>query len=117
YLLDRKLAADGAVCPRRLWAWLEPYEGSIGYDRKSRSRLYHFFQSHDGLRREVQRYVLLDAPEGGTIEQRRVQLGWKLGALVPSEDDVISLFHSLEPANRHDESWREILLLCEHDGQ
>lgn len=116
FLVVRRLALDDCT-GEKLWSWLEPFDGLVGYNRDIRKQLNEFLRNNDSLRRDVQRLVLVQQPGDQRISQRRFRLHKRSEALELTDADVVALLEAFDPANRADERWREVVLLVPHDGK
>jgi hypothetical protein len=117
YTLIARRVGLGGVDPIRLWDWLEPFDASVGYQREARQQLDALLARDADLRRAVQRHVLLDLPGDKNPWQRAWRLTRRASALSTSADDVVHLLKALDPANRQDERWRDIVQLARHEGE
>lgn len=111
-LLVRTLG-ETAVEPEQLWGWLQPFDGETGYQREKRQEVADALRKQDGLRRGVQRLVILDQPGEKTAWQRAWRLSERSRGLAPNDDDVILLLNLLDAG---DERWRDIVQLAQHDA-
>jgi hypothetical protein len=116
YALIVRRVGIGNVDARRLWSWLVQFDASVGYQREARQQLDVLLQRETDLRRAIQRQVLLDANDDKNIWQRSWRLSRRSLGLQPDQGDVVALFAYLDPANRQDERWRELLQLVRHEG-
>lgn len=116
HLIARRVKAGGAAA-EKLWSWLEPFDASVGYHRETRLQLHALIRDDDPLRREVQRLVLLEQPSDHNPWQRANRLSRRSTGLEPTPGDVISLLDTLEPGDRNDERWRDVIQLTQHDGE
>lgn len=117
YHLTARRVAHGSVTAEKLWAWLEPFGCNGGYLHGPRQQLDELIRDDESLRRDVQRLILLEQPGVQTPRQRVRQLIDRLPCLAPTPGDVIALLQSLDPANRSDERWRDVIQLVQHSGQ
>lgn len=104
----------GSVDPRRLWRWLQPFDGEAGYDQRARDSLAEALKADDELRRGVQRHVLLELPGDENVWQRTLRLSRRSTGFAATGQDVVALLTTLDPGNRQDERWRELLSLATH---
>jgi hypothetical protein len=109
-LIARRLAA-GPVDAARLWAWLRPFDAEIGYHREARAKVHKLISEDERLRRAGQRLVLLDEPGAKTLWQRAWRLTSRSSGFAPTPDDIIVLLNALDPNDRDDEKWRDLLRL------
>lgn len=115
HLILRRVTT-GDISPESLWLWLEPFDRWTGYQRTSRQQLDRLIRSNDSLRRGVQRLVLLEKNNSKSITQRAFCLGKRAQSLIPTSLDVLALLKILDPANRSDERWRNIINLVDYQG-
>ncbi|WP_277980570.1 NACHT domain-containing protein [Sphingomonas phyllosphaerae] len=114
-LIARAVAVERPT-PERLWGWLQTVRQENGYDRKAREALADAIGCYPVLRRGVQRRVLLDDKLEKKLWQRGYRLGRRSPALTPDEGDLVDLLGHLNPADRSDERWRDVLSMTRHDG-
>lgn len=109
-LLVRRLALplNGAA---ELWTWLKPFDERSGYQRETKQAVARIFEGDDGLRRGVQRLVLLDDPGEKTPWQRCWRLVERSSGLQPTEDDICALLAAL---SNDDERWRDVVTIARH---
>ena len=113
-LILRRLEA-GLVEPLRLWASLSPYMDQ-DYRREDKKTVEDWLRANDDVRRAIQRDVILDSSEKPTW-QKVSRLSRVSHGLTPNEADVIALLDVLDPTNRADMRWRDLLELISHDGE
>lgn len=114
-LVSRRLSM-GPVDAARLWAWLRPFDEAAGYNRAARTTVHDFIRNDDQLRRAGQRLVLLDEPGPKSVWQRAWRLTSRSSGFAPTPEDVIVLLNALDPADRNDEKWRDLLQLTSHSA-
>lgn len=112
-LLARLLPVE-PVAPESLWGWLKPLDDHHGYQREARVSVANHLRANDGLRRGVQRLVLIDEPLEGNLWHAAWRLGGRSKGLVPDEGDVIALLELLAPS---DGRWRDILNIARHNAE
>ncbi len=117
YALIARVVTSRQVTAERLWTWLQPFNESIGYNNKSRRQIDDAIRSNSSLREAIQSNVLLDRNGDENIYHRVSALRQRSLALVPSTADVIALLRVLDPADRSDERWREVVTLVPHAGE
>lgn len=115
HLIVRGLA--GGVTAEKLWSWLEPFDASVGYSRESRQQLEAFIRSNDPLRQAVQRLVLLELLSDHNLRERAWRLGERSAGFMPTAADIVALLGEIDPTNRSDERWRDLVQLTQHDGE
>ena len=86
------------------------------YRSEDGGRIEDWIRAHDDVRRAIHRAVILDGSEkpafGRTlVGYQRVSVG-----LTPNEGDVVALLGALDPTDRADMCWRDMLELIPHDG-
>ncbi|WP_406820039.1 NACHT domain-containing protein [Pseudomonas sp. KnCO4] len=111
YHLIARRVETGGVTAQKLWAWLEPFDASVGYHRESRQQLEALIQREDGLRQAIQRYVLLEQPSNHNPWQRAWRLNERSSAFAPSAADVTALLDTLDHLDHSDERWRDLVQL------
>lgn len=114
-LIARTVAAGG-VTAERLWAWLSLVREERGYDHRARASLASVLKADASLRRAVQELVLLRIEAPGELRRRCHRLGRRCSALSPDESDLVAIMGLLDPNDRADLRWRELLRLCRHGG-
>lgn len=114
-LIARAVAVD-APTAERLWCWLHAVRQENGYDRRARDALAEAIRSNPGLRRGVQRQVLLDVTRKDRLWQRGHLLGRRSPAFTPDEGDLVDFLGHLDPSDRTDERWRDVLSMTRHDA-
>jgi hypothetical protein len=115
-LVTRRIEA-GHLCAERLWAWLEPFHGKVGYQHETRERLATLIRGDDSLRRAVQQFVLFSAAGEHTPWQQAWRLMDRSPGFSPTEADVLILLQLLDPAELSDERWRDVVQLTQHDSE
>lgn len=116
HLIARGVAA-GSVTAEKLWSWLEPFDASVGYDRETHQQLDALIRGNEQLRQAIQRLVLLELPGDQNLRQREWRLSKWSDGLVPSATDLVALLEELDPADRNDERWRDLIQLTRHDNE
>lgn len=114
HLISRRVTS-GEVDRQILWHWLQPFDLQYTYRRDVMDRFNGLISSNHSLRRSVQRLVLLDLPGADKLWRRLLKLQSKSPAFTPSESDLLELLSALDPADRADMRWREIVMLSLHD--
>lgn len=112
YALITRRMRRGSVEPAQLWTWLEPFSSNIGYQREVREELAGMLLADVDLRRAVQRHVLLDLPGEKTIWNRFWRLSERTPGLRMEPGDIGALLDLLDPEDRQDERWRELLAIA-----
>jgi hypothetical protein len=114
-LIRRRLEL-GPVEALRLWAWLTPYRNGHSYLPDHEKAIAEWIRTHDDVRLEIQRHVLLD-----NAKQRhwlkRSRLAGASPGLELTEEDVVALLGTLDPSDHADERWRELLEFVPHDEE
>lgn len=110
YSLVMKQLALGPPDPTRLWGWIGHLKGRHHYQRDAFNDLQKWLATETETRRAIQRLVVL--PERD--EQRFRLLLWSPGdasaGLSINREDALALLQLLDPEDRTDERWRELLL-------
>lgn len=112
-LISRRVAFQEPSATQ-FWSWLEMFEAAPRYGYRSNEVLAAQIQEKHALRRAVQRFVLLDQPEGGAINSRAWAMRNRCSSLALIPYDVITLLESLDPSDIMDERWRELVQLTDH---
>jgi hypothetical protein len=114
-LIARRLIA-GDVSPDRLWAWLDPFDASSGYQQEARKQLQEILRDNNDLRRSIQRQRILEADDEKNIWQRTHRLYQRSSGFDLTTEDIVELLQLLDPDDRTDERWRELVQLVRHDN-
>lgn len=114
-LIARRIKA-GDLAPEKLWRWMRTIHEENGYERRARDNLADALRANAGLRREVQKLVLLDTDGDQDIWHWAFRLRRHSSALWPDATDLVALLGQLDPSDRSDLRWRELLELCRHDA-
>ena len=117
YELILKRVGNASVDPKTLWRRLAPFTEQPRYSRDNRQSLADWLRAHDCVRQAIQRQVLLRKGSGKNITQRHWALSARSAGFAMSEDDVVAILGALNPADRMDLRWREVLQQIPHDGQ
>lgn len=110
-LILRRLEEGGAVDALRLWRWLKPLGEQTSYHRDRGRTVADWLRSHEAVRHAIQRYVLFDAPGEADLWRRGVELAYQNAGLGLQQQDVLALLSALDPADRSDDRWRELVSL------
>jgi hypothetical protein len=116
YLMAR-IVAFRTIDAARLWAWLEPFDASVGYQSEQRRKLDEILREDEALRRAIQRLVLLEREGNEGVGGRALELRQRSPGLVPRPDDIVALLAVLDQTNLSDERWRDLVLLVGHDRE
>lgn len=114
-LLIRRLEGD-EVTPRQFWDWIQPFHADVGYDRDDRKEMAKYLQCDTKLRRGVQKLVLLETPGDQGIWHRYWRMQRRSSGLGMESGDAVALLDALDPDNRQDERWRQVLRLAHHNS-
>ena len=101
--------AHGSPEPSRLWSWLEHFEEQSTYRRDRVAQLAEWFQTNDAIRRAIQQLNLLPERDSKRFRMRAFHLGDVSPGLTISQADAVELLDCLDPNDRNDERWREVL--------
>ncbi|MCE8013088.1 hypothetical protein [Billgrantia desiderata] len=110
-LVLKRLNLGVPVEPLRLWQWLEPFGEQAFYRRDQGKEIKEWLNANPPVRRAIQRYVLIDKVCGKNILQRVRPLHRDVLGLYPTQAEVVSLLKTMDPNDRTDERWREIIQL------
>ena len=108
---------SGCVAAKKLWSWLKPFDANIGYERESRQQFDALIKNDTSLRRAVQRLVLLEQSGEQNPWQRQFCLREHSTSFLPTPEDVIALLETLDPEDRNDERWRDVIRLTQHHDE
>lgn len=114
-LIARRMKA-GQVEAARLWTWLRPFDAEAGYHRKAREQVHQMIKEDDDLRRAGQRLVLFEESGSKSVWERAWRLTSRSGGFTPSEADIVALIEAIDPNDRDDDKWRDLLRLIPHSG-
>ena len=95
--------------PSRLWNWLEHFEEQSTYRRDRVAQLAEWFQTNHSMRRAIQQLNLLPERDPKRFRMRAFHLGDVSPGLSVSQADAVDLLGVLDPNDRNDERWREVL--------
>lgn len=107
-LVIQRLSNDGPD-PARLWGWLSHLQLRHFSRQETVQKIDKWLRSHDETRRAIQRLVLLPERDPQKFRMRAFSLGDASAGLSLSRDDVLALFGALDPGDRRDERWRELV--------
>lgn len=110
-LVLKRLKNDIPVEPLRLWQWLEPFETQTSYRRDQGKEIGEWLKTNPQVRQAIQRHALVDKVGDKNIRQRAWPLQWEGINLYPTQTEIVSLLQTLDPNDRTDERWREIITL------
>lgn len=113
-LLIRRLELCGADATR-VWAWLAPFNGALGYHEGAQAIIHTWFVSNPDIRRAIQRKVVMEELGEHSVWHRVLDLGRRSSGLRPSPADLVALLALLDPENPSDERWRDLVTLAPHD--
>lgn len=116
YRLIARRMQSGPVDAARLWTWLRPFDAEASYHRKAREQVHQMIRADDSVRRAGQRLVLFEEPGSKTVWERAWRLVSRSGGFTPTEDDIVSLIETLDPEDRDDDKWRDLLRLIPHSA-
>lgn len=114
YQLVIRRLETGGVDPATLWRWIQPLKPSGGGDKRSREKFTDLLQHQTALRRAMLSHVLLLTNSENTVYGRYWQLAERSAGFAATTGDVIALLGELDPSDRHDERWRDIVQLVPH---
>lgn len=117
YSLIVRAVTAGGVTADKLWSWLKPFDINMGYQKDSGQQLEAILQGDVSLRRAVQRLVFLELADEGNLWRRMYHLSKLSPGFTPTADDLIALLQDLDPTDRNDERWREVVQLAQHNGE
>lgn len=112
-LILRRLEAD-FVEPVRLWAWLSSFR--LDHKSEDGEKVASWIEAHGEVRRAIHRSVLLEGSEK-PIWWQFCRLTRVSSGLAVNEADAVALLCELNPADRADTRWRDVLSLIPHDGR
>ena len=111
-LILRRLEAS-SVDPHRLWAWLSPYPD---YPSEDQNEIEDLAKNE---RRRSEGHPVECAlgwlREADLAQVNSIYRGYRPG-LTPNESDVVALLGALDPTDRADMRWRDMLGLIRHEG-
>lgn len=113
-LVLKRLGDAGSVDPLRLWRWIKPFDDQNSYRREQGKDLAAWLKAKAPVRQAIQRHVLLDEVSEKDVWQRAWPLHRDLLNLYPSQEDIMALLNSMNPA---DPRWREVLDLGRTSGE
>ncbi len=110
-LVLRRISEGGTIEPLQLWRWLEPFNEQVSYHRDHGKEIGEWLEANSSVRQAIQRHILIDRIGDKSIWQRAFTLHRGLINLFPTQAEIISLLKTLDPDDRTDERWREIIAL------
>jgi len=116
YRLIARRMHSGPIDAARLWTWLKPFDAEASYHRTAREQVHQIIRENDSLRRAGQRLVLFEEPGSKSVWERAWRLLSRSGGFTPTEDDIVALIEALDPEDRDDEKWRDLLKLIRHSA-
>lgn len=114
-LLIRRLEL-GNLNASNVWAWLMPFDVTVGYPGDARKAVNQWFVKNLECRRSIQRLVVLDQSAGHDIWDQIYKLARRSPGLRLSPSDIAALLETLDPNNHSDERWRELVRLAPLDA-
>jgi hypothetical protein len=115
YKLVLRRLEMGTVEPLTLWTWLSSYEDDF-HSHDDEKAVGDWIRANDDVRRAIQRDAILGGSEK-PIWHTASRLSRVSSGLTPNEGDVVALLSALDPTNRADIRWRDVLQLVPHDAQ
>lgn len=116
-LVLKRLNDGGEIEPLRLWQWLEPFDKKISYHGDHGKDIGEWLKANPSVREAIQRYVLIDKANNKNIWQRAWPLHHSSFNLYPTQAEIVSLLQILDPNDRTDERWRELINLGQTWGE
>ena len=104
----------GPVVPVWLLEWLGHFDRSVGVNHDSREELAAILRADHQLRRAIQSLSLLGVSGDVRLRVRSQWLNDKSVGFVVTEGDVVSMLSQLDPANRRDQRWCQLIWLIAH---
>ncbi|MFT6372462.1 MAG: hypothetical protein ACJAZT_001203 [Gammaproteobacteria bacterium] len=112
-----RVIGDSEISVEKLWHWLSTIHPRTQYRSNAEEKLGKLINSRNKLRLDLYKLVLFELRDDRNIWEKRRCLQDSFFALTITEEDIINLLSSLEPANKEDERWRELIQLCYHNGE
>ncbi len=110
----------GPVEPLRLWRWLLPYADQDHtqhpFGREETDAVAAWLRGNDETRRAIQGHVVLDG-FATPLWRKAAHLSRVSAGLALTEGDIVALLGSLDPADRSDLRWRELLEQLHHNHE
>lgn len=114
YALILRCLHAGEVEPGRLLGWVALFAKRPGYPT-NRKQIPEWISANPQVRRQIQRYALLEQT-GGNLKERHWHLAQSGLGAIPDEADIVALLEILDPHDRTDMRWRELVQLVSHSG-
>ncbi len=118
-LVVRRLKA-GPVEPLRVWRWLSPYADQDhtqhSFGREETDAVAAWLREHDDVRRAIQGHVVLD-DSATPLWRKAAHLSRVSAGLALTEGDIVALLGSLDPGDRSDLRWRDLLGQVPHNRE
>lgn len=114
FSLMARVLQHADVDARQLWQWLRPFRSDLGYRSAGQDKVAAKLVANAPLRRDIQRWVLLDEPGDKSIFQRTWRMTRRSNALALTEDDVVCLMNTLQLNGVDDQIWRDLVSATPH---
>lgn len=95
--------------PARLWRWIKLLAHQYVRGRDEVHGLAEWFRDHDETRRAIQRLVLLHERDVEAFRMGGFALADSCRGLAFTQADAIAFLAALDPADRGDERWKQLL--------
>jgi hypothetical protein len=112
-----RVIGDSEISVEKLWHWLSTIHPRTEYRSNAEEKLGKLINSRNKLRLDLYKLVLFELRDDRNIWEKSWCLQDSFFALTITEEDIINLLGHLDPANKEDERWRELIQLCYHNGE
>lgn len=102
------------ICPEKMWYWLTSTQPQTQGHRNS-EKLALLIEEKN-LRTRLHLFAFLSESNTNIREQSRL-LQRSFPALAVNENDIVTLLGHLNPIDKTDTRWRDLLELCYHNGE
>jgi hypothetical protein len=113
-LLCRLIEKEEEIYPEKMWYWLTSIQPQT-QSHKNSEKLTQLIEENK-LRVSFHLFAFLSEPNTNIREQSRL-LQRSFPALDVNENDIITLLGHLNPFDKNDTRWRELLQRCYHNGE
>ena len=102
------------ICPEKMWYWLTSIQPQTQSHRNSENLT--LLIKENKLRANFHLFAFLSEPNTNIREQSRL-LQRSFPALDVNENDIVTLLGHLNPIDKSDTRWRDLLQLCYHKNE
>ncbi len=104
----------GNLDSQTLWRWLKPLKNDGSVRESAKASLAEALRNDDRLRRDIQRYVLLEMKDDKNVWQRAFGLMRRSNGFSVTSEDAIDLLSELGHADINNTRWKDVVALVRH---